>query len=82
MITSSIEYNDKEYPTRTITIFKGTDEEVTIDVSTEELSAELEKNDFKDTEVDDSFACYVPVDVLMTMSDKKFAKYIEKNYYM
>ena len=81
MDLSSITYNGTDYPTRTITIFKGTDEEVTIDVSTEELSKELAKGDYQDTEVDDCFACYVPFNVMMSLNDRDFAEYIEINYY-
>lgn len=81
MDISTISYNGTEYPTRSITIFEGTEKEVTINVSTEQLSAELAKNGYKDFEVDDCFACYVPFNVMMSLNDRDFAEYIEINYY-
>jgi hypothetical protein len=81
MDISTISYNGTDYPTRSITIFEGTEKEVTINVSTEQLSAELAKNGYKDTEVDDCFACYVPFHKLFSLNDRDFAEYIEINYY-
>ena len=81
MDLSTISYNGTDYPTRSITIFKGTEKEVTINVSTDELCAELAKNDYKDFEVDDCFACYVPFNTMMSLNDRDFAEYIEINYY-
>lgn len=77
----------KEFITRTITIFKGTDEQVTIKVATTALldyiSEEDALGDIKSEyqPVDDQIACYVTPMELIKMSDEQLIQYVEENYY-
>ena len=84
-ILETIEVDCKDYIVRTITIFGGTDEEVTIKVaSTSLLSYITDENDEIKPEyipVDNQIACYVSPMKLVKMSDEQLIQYVEENYY-
>lgn len=81
----TISINDKQFIVRTITIFKDTDEEVTIKVaSTLLLYYITDNNDEIKPEyvpIDNNIACYVEPMKLIKMDDEQLIRIVEKEYY-
>ena len=76
-----IKYDGVDFPIRTITIFKGTDEESTINVSTQTLGDLIVANEDEDCGVDECIACYVEDILFYTMSTRQLTKHVQENYY-
>lgn len=75
----TINYNGVDYPYREITIFKKENPRDIL-VSTEELANEIYKNGDEDSDVDNTFAGYVPTDVLHGRKSD-LVKYVERELY-
>ena len=81
----TIEVDCKSFIVRSITIFKDTDEEVTINVaSTMLLDYITDENDEIKPEyvpVDNQISCYVNSMDLFRMSDEQLIQHVEEDYY-
>lgn len=81
----TINVDCEQFLYRTITIFEGSDDEVTINVASTNLCRYLDIDNNMDNEmyvnIDNMFACYVDPMHLIKMDDVKLAKFVEENYY-
>ena len=84
----TINVDCRDFVTRTITIFGGTEQEQTIKVATTALLDFLEINETSEDllnpdylSLDNQISCYVEPMQLLKMSEEELIKYVEENYY-
>lgn len=87
-LCSVIEFKGKGYLSRSATLWKGTDNEVTKDFAEKDLDLELlnEETTFGEHEgeawtIDESIAGFVPRICLTDLPDDEFARYCEEEFY-
>ena len=79
----TIEYNGKQYLSREVVLWEGTEDETTRTFAEEQLNEDLKSANFANggTRIDNAIAGYPPRICLTDLPDRELARYCEEVFY-